>query len=142
MPKLLGRPGCVAAVLLTVLTFGGCLAAVGSSSTPAPAVPTPAVTPARAVIPSATATRARPPVPRRVAPPPRRPASPPAPSVRPPAPPVVQPPPPSQPSDTSADVYYPNCAAARAAGAAPILRGQPGYRRALDRDNDGVACET
>lgn len=38
-------------------------------------------------------------------------------------------------------VYYPNCAAARAAGAAPIRRGEPGYRPALDRDNDGVACE-
>ncbi|WP_239987549.1 excalibur calcium-binding domain-containing protein [Sphingosinithalassobacter portus] len=38
-------------------------------------------------------------------------------------------------------VYYPNCAAARAAGAAPIRRGQPGYRQALDRDNDGIACE-
>jgi Uncharacterized protein conserved in bacteria len=37
--------------------------------------------------------------------------------------------------------YYKNCDAARAAGAAPIYRGQPGYRPALDRDNDGVACE-
>jgi hypothetical protein len=37
--------------------------------------------------------------------------------------------------------YYPNCAAARAAGAAPLYRGQPGYRPALDRDGDGVACE-
>jgi hypothetical protein len=40
-----------------------------------------------------------------------------------------------------ANVYYANCTAARAAGAAPIYRGQPGYRPALDRDNDGVACE-
>lgn len=39
------------------------------------------------------------------------------------------------------DVYYANCSQARAAGAAPILRGEPGYRRALDRDNDGIACE-
>ena len=38
-------------------------------------------------------------------------------------------------------VYFANCDAARAARAAPILRGQPGYRPALDRDNDGVACE-
>ena len=38
-------------------------------------------------------------------------------------------------------VYYRNCAAARAAGAAPMYRGQPGYRPALDRDGDGVACE-
>ena len=38
-------------------------------------------------------------------------------------------------------VYYPNCAAARAAGAAPIRAGEPGYARRLDRDGDGVACE-
>ncbi|OFB43736.1 hypothetical protein BA059_03190 [Mycolicibacterium sp. (ex Dasyatis americana)] len=37
---------------------------------------------------------------------------------------------------------YPNCAAARAAGAAPIYAGQPGYSSKLDRDGDGVACET
>lgn len=41
----------------------------------------------------------------------------------------------------SSDVYFPNCAAARAAGAAPLRRGDPGYRAALDRDSDGVACE-
>lgn len=39
------------------------------------------------------------------------------------------------------DVYYPNCAAARAAGAAPLYQGQPGYSTKLDRDGDGVACE-
>lgn len=39
------------------------------------------------------------------------------------------------------DVYYANCTAARAAGAAPIYSGQPGYRTALDGDKDGVACE-
>ena len=39
------------------------------------------------------------------------------------------------------DVYYQNCTAARAAGAAPIYQGQPGYRSQLDRDHDGVACE-
>jgi len=38
-------------------------------------------------------------------------------------------------------VYYPNCAAARAAGAAPIMQGEPGYRAGLDRDHDGIACE-
>ncbi|WP_371876924.1 excalibur calcium-binding domain-containing protein [Phenylobacterium sp. LH3H17] len=36
---------------------------------------------------------------------------------------------------------YANCTAARAAGAAPIRRGEPGYGPHLDRDNDGVACE-
>ena len=37
--------------------------------------------------------------------------------------------------------YYANCAAARAAGVAPIHLGEPGYRTALDGDKDGVACE-
>ena len=49
------------------------------------------------------------------------------------------------PSGSSANsggsVYYANCAAARAAGAAPVMRGSPGYSRKLDRDNDGVGCE-
>ncbi|MFN0026377.1 MAG: excalibur calcium-binding domain-containing protein, partial [Acidimicrobiales bacterium] len=27
-------------------------------------------------------------------------------------------------------------------GAAPLYTGDPGYRAALDRDSDGVACET
>jgi len=34
-----------------------------------------------------------------------------------------------------------NCAAARAAGAAPVYRGDPGYGAHLDRDGDGVGCE-
>ena len=38
-------------------------------------------------------------------------------------------------------VYYANCSAARAAGAAPVRRGDPGYARKLDRDGDGVGCE-
>jgi hypothetical protein len=36
---------------------------------------------------------------------------------------------------------YASCAEARAAGAAPIRRGEPGYGAHLDRDQDGVACE-
>lgn len=39
-----------------------------------------------------------------------------------------------------ASVYYKNCDAVRAAGAAPIRRGDPGYRPGLDRDGDGVGC--
>ena len=39
------------------------------------------------------------------------------------------------------NVYYANCSAVEAAGAAPIYTGQPGYSRDLDRDGDGVACE-
>jgi len=38
-------------------------------------------------------------------------------------------------------VHYRNCAAAWAAGAAPIYRGQPGYEERLDGDDDGIACE-
>ena len=37
--------------------------------------------------------------------------------------------------------YYENCDAARAAGAAPVHAGDPGYSRKLDRDGDGVGCE-
>ena len=37
--------------------------------------------------------------------------------------------------------YYKNCDAVRAAGAAPLYANQPGYRGALDRDSDGIACE-
>ncbi|KOU47539.1 excalibur calcium-binding domain-containing protein [Streptomyces sp. WM6378] len=38
-------------------------------------------------------------------------------------------------------VSYKNCAAVRAAGAAPLHRGDPGYAAHLDRDGDGIACE-
>lgn len=38
-------------------------------------------------------------------------------------------------------VYYPDCASARAAAAAPMNRDAPGYRAALDADDDGIACE-
>ena len=37
-------------------------------------------------------------------------------------------------------VYYKNCGVALSEGAAPILRGEPGYRSGLDPDGDGVAC--
>lgn len=40
-----------------------------------------------------------------------------------------------------AAAYYANCTEARAAGAAPIYRGSPGYRSPLDRDGDGIACD-
>ena len=44
-------------------------------------------------------------------------------------------------SSPAADVYYENCDEARAAGAAPVFAGDPGYGPHLDRDGDGVACE-
>ncbi|WP_081997315.1 excalibur calcium-binding domain-containing protein [Sphingopyxis fribergensis] len=37
--------------------------------------------------------------------------------------------------------YWRRCDDARAAGTAPIYRGEPGYRDGLDADNDGIACE-
>lgn len=67
--------------------------------------------------------------------------------------PAAEPAPPTAPSSAPApdqeapvpavpaDVHYRNCTAAREAGAAPLHRGEPGYRDAMDRDADGVACE-
>ena len=37
--------------------------------------------------------------------------------------------------------FYANCKEAKAAGAAPLYRGDPGYREDLDGDKDGTACE-
>lgn len=44
-------------------------------------------------------------------------------------------------ASTTSTVFYANCDAVRAAGKAPLLRGQPGYSSSLDRDGDGIACE-
>ncbi len=54
-------------------------------------------------------------------------------STAPPRPPAAQ---------TDAPVFYESCAAVRAADKVPLLRGQPGYSRALDTNGDGTACET
>ncbi|QHK21773.1 DUF1524 domain-containing protein [Pseudarthrobacter psychrotolerans] len=88
---------------------------------PVGAAPAPAPAPVVAAAPVAPA-----PAPVAVAPAPVAPA------------PVVPAPAPAAP----AAVYYANCTAAKAAGAAPIYAGQAGYRSALDRDSDGVACES
>jgi Excalibur calcium-binding domain len=42
----------------------------------------------------------------------------------------------------NADVYYKNCSEAREAGVTPLYEGDPGYAPHLDRDNDGIACES
>lgn len=42
---------------------------------------------------------------------------------------------------SSAGRAFINCSAARAAGAAPVRRGDAGYAAHLDRDGDGVGCE-
>ncbi|MGY1821217.1 GmrSD restriction endonuclease domain-containing protein [Geodermatophilus sp. SYSU D00079] len=39
------------------------------------------------------------------------------------------------------EVGYADCGAVRAAGAAPIRRGEPGWRDTFDGDGDGVGCE-
>lgn len=46
-----------------------------------------------------------------------------------------------QERQTERSVYFRYCRDARAAGYAPMRRGEAGYRPALDADNDGVACE-
>jgi hypothetical protein len=68
----------------------------------------------------------------------------PAPAPAAPAPAPVAPAPvaPAPAAPAPVAVYYANCAAAKAAGAAPIYAGQAGYRAGLDRDSDGVACES
>lgn len=37
--------------------------------------------------------------------------------------------------------FYRGCNDARAAGVAPLYRGEPGYRPEMDGDSDGIACE-
>ncbi len=45
------------------------------------------------------------------------------------------------PAKPRAGRAFANCSEARAAGAAPVRRGDPGYGPHLDRDDDGVGCE-
>lgn len=52
-----------------------------------------------------------------------------------------QPPQTPAPKKQPERAYYSNCTEAREAGVAPLHVGDPGYRPALDRDKDGVACE-
>ena len=85
-----------------------------------PGEPLPGGTVARGVVP----TRASTPTP--------------APAPAPKAAPTPKPPPKPAPQPA---VSYANCSEARAAGAAPLHRGEPGYSSKLDRDGDGVACE-
>lgn len=75
---------------------------------------------------------------------PARATSPPTPTTAPATPVAATPVPPAPPTAVAtiaAPVSYANCAAVRAAGKSPLLRGQPGYNTSLDRDGDGVACE-
>lgn len=45
------------------------------------------------------------------------------------------------PAPAPPKVSYKSCAEVKAAGAAPLHRGDPGYSSSLDRDGDGIACE-
>lgn len=38
-------------------------------------------------------------------------------------------------------ISYSGCNEVRAAGRAPIMSGEPGYRDEMDGDGDGIACE-
>lgn len=102
--------------------LAGCAGQLAPTNEQAPVLAAPAQVPAPVFAPAEVAPAPVAPAPAPVAP----------------APPVVPAPAPAAP----AAAYYANCAAAKAAGAAPILAGQAGYRAALDRDADGVACES
>ena len=67
-----------------------------------------------------------------------------APAVELPAPqaPAVEQPAPAMVEPAPQQIYYKNCDAVRAAGKAPLYAGSPGYRAELDRNSDGVACES
>ncbi|MFE5792144.1 excalibur calcium-binding domain-containing protein [Streptomyces sp. NPDC056503] len=65
----------------------------------------------------------------------------PAPTTPKPKPKPVQTTQPPETAEPEPEAYYANCDAVRAAGAAPIHAGDPGYSRRLDRDGDGVGCE-
>lgn len=49
--------------------------------------------------------------------------------------------PPAAEPPAAAGAVYADCGAVRAAGAAPIRRGEPGWSDSLDGDGDGVGCE-
>lgn len=63
----------------------------------------------------------------------------PRPATRAPAPRSGSPPHVRRPAPSG--VFFRNCKEAWAAGAAPLRRGQPGYRPEMDGDGDGIACE-
>ena len=150
-----------AGVLAGALLLTGCSSSVrapkpvpsASSSTSVSASPSVSATPSSSPTPSASATPSESPTPT-VTPSPVPTTEAPvqalateAPSAQAPAAPVSEAPAqqaPAQPvqqAPAQSSVYYKNCAAAIAAGAAPLHRGEPGYRPGLDSDGDGVACE-
>lgn len=59
----------------------------------------------------------------------------------PPAPPAPDDPPAEEAEPEGDGPPYQNCDAVRAAGAAPIREGDPGFESKFDGDGDGVGCE-
>lgn len=64
----------------------------------------------------------------------------PEPTSTPPPAPTTTPPP--EPEQGPGETPFANCTEARATGGAPVHRGDPGYGSHLDRDGDGVGCES
>lgn len=131
--------GALAALLALALCAGATILGftAGPDADPVPALPgavTPSpstVTPsAKPVTPAATAGLGEPGRPARTSRPAKPAAKPPAKAKR-----------KKQKTAPAGEVLYASCADVRAAGAAPIRRGDPGYSRRLDRDGDGVGCE-
>ncbi|SQI34602.1 calcium-binding protein [Rhodococcus coprophilus] len=102
------------------------------TTTPAPATTTEAPVPLVPQIETTTSTTTE-------YTPPAAPAYTPPPVTQYTPPPMTEYTPPPEPPEPVAS--YKNCSEARAAGAAPILRGEPGYAPHLDRDKDGIACD-
>ncbi|MGV0109019.1 excalibur calcium-binding domain-containing protein [Arthrobacter sp. CP30] len=48
---------------------------------------------------------------------------------------------PAAPAAPEGEVVYANCAEVKAAGAAPISAGDPGFSPKFDGNGDGVGCE-
>lgn len=113
---------CLAAVFVALILFGACISVLEDDTRPAPDIsrtPTPTaskqVDDVKSPKPSKTSETAKP---------------------------VESDVPTAQEGgDTDLRMYFANCDAARSAGAAPLYRGEPGYRAELDRDGDGKACD-
>lgn len=135
------------AAMAALAVFAGCGAATDETTAPVAPVRAEDVLPFAEAAPATTPTTDAPPpasaAPVVTAPPTTRATAPP--TTRAPA--TSQAPVTATPADVapppaaSADISYANCTAARAAGAAPVHRGDPGYASHLDRDNDGAGCE-
>lgn len=140
--------------LTTVLGFFGAAGAsqpeevqAGAGATEAPTTTAKATTtspPTMAPTTTATITIAAPTTtvpPATMTTPTTSPSPPPTTAAPAPVQPAVTEPPPTTPPAAAPAGGFANCDEARAAGAAPVHRGDPGYASRLDQDDDGVGCE-